>query len=782
MDICNLWYTHAASDYLEALPIGNGRMGAMVSGGMAQERMALNEDTLWSGYAHATGIHNAYERYTTRIRKKILEERDFYGAEDLADRLQGPYNESYLCAGELVLDFGMPGTVSEYARGLDLRTGIAWVRYAAGGVHFTREQLVSAPDDVIVLHFECDAPGGLSFSGRIETMLRGAARGLCDRYVLDGRAPRHVEPSYLELDTANPTAIVYDEPWEEQKGLRFECQLKLDCADGIVRADANGFSVTGATRANLYIWLGTNYNARRFDSPEALWQGQDDSIDLESRGRVALDAAAGKGWAEIRAAHVADMIEHFDRVQLDIDYDRALDSLPTDERKRRYAERGDDAGYEKQFFDFGRYLLYSSSRPGTQAANLQGIWNWQLRPAWSCNYTTNINAQMNYWGAEVLGMPECHMPFMRLLDEITHTGALTARNLYNARGWCAHHNIDLWRSTCPIGMGHSDCKWSLWPTGGTWICQHIWEHYLFTRDLDFLRQYYHVLKGASLFAIDMMCDLPGGYKGICPATVPENRYTRADGSTYTVNAGAALDYQLVRDLFDCTEAAARLIGEPDARFLEELRDTAAALPPSYPVSRRDGSLLDWIGEDEHCQFINVLYGLYPGRCMSPQKTPELRDALLSTLRHYDHDMNLFANSWSAALWARMGDADMAYRRMRHHMADVTFDNLLGKNGDVFQIDSNLGGIAAFAEMLLQSDGDAIALLPALPAAWGSGSVRGLRARGGYRVDMSWSGGRLVSASICAAFDGNVRVRRGLDGEVMELALKAGERRELPIAQ
>lgn len=311
-----------------------------------------------------------------------------------------------------------------------------------------------------------------------------------------------------------PQAVSYDTTWEGQKGLKFECQVKIVCGDGVVRADANGFSVTGATEAIVYLWLGTNYNTHRFDTPDALWQGQDDSIDLEGRGRRALDAAAAKGWAKVRAAHVADMQEHFSRVQLDIDYDKSLDALATDERRHRYALQGCDAGYEKQFFDYGRYLLYSCSRPGTQAANLQGIWNWQLRPAWSGNYTTNINAQVNYWGAETLGMPECHMPFMRLLDEITHTGALTARNLYNARGWCAHHNIDLWRSTCPIGLGHSDCKWSLWPTGGLWICQHIWEHYLFTLDLDFLRQYYHVLKGAALFAIDMLCDLPNGYKGI----------------------------------------------------------------------------------------------------------------------------------------------------------------------------------------------------------------------------------------------------------------------------
>ena len=583
-------------------------------------------------------------------------------------------------------------------------------------------------------------PGAISLTGRLDSMCRHTCAGFAERFALKGQAPRYVAPSYLEYESSQPTAVLYDEEWEEKKGLAFECHVRLVADVGRVRADERGFSVEGANSLSLLIWIGTDYNGNRFDEGANLWQGKIPGHDMEGLASQAFDRAVGLGFDGLLGRHIADHSAIFGRVALTLHDDPEGTLLPTGERKARYARGCADAGMERLFFDYGRYLLMDSSRPGTQAANLQGIWCWQMRPAWSCNYTLNINAQMNYWGAEVLNLSDCHGPFMDFLREISVTGARTAQNLYRARGWCAHHNVDLWRLTCPIGMGHSDCKWSLWPTGGTWICQHIWEHYLFTRDEAFLREYYPVLRGAALFAIDLCVPDGGGHLATCPTTVPENRYTLADGTAFSVGAGASLDYQMISDLFDCVTEAARIL-RLDGELAAEIAQTRVQFPDIFPIDSKTGTLKDW-QFDAECDnlFINILYGLYPGRLISPEKTPALMDAVRKTLAERDRPRDLFTNGWSAALYARLGDGETAYSRIRHHIANVTFNSLLGKNGTEYQIDTNLGGIAGIAEMLIQSHDGFIDLLPALPYAWCDGEVRGLRGRGGYTIDMTWRDG------------------------------------------
>ncbi len=772
-----LWSLYPAGQYRDAFPVGNGRLGAMPCGGVCHEKINLNEDTLWSGYPRAVGVDNAYERFTKRIRQKIIKEDDYYGAEDLADHLQGPYNESYLCAGELSLDFGHGAEAEDYQRGLDMKTGIAFTEYSCDGVGYRREVFASEPDDVIVIHLSANRAGSLSMTGTLNSMIRHETAGDEDFLVMNGRAPRHVEPQYLESGIGQPEAIIYDEEWEDRKGLRFSCCLKISHTGGTMSVNAEGFSLKNANDAVLWLWLGTDFNRNRFSAENTAYNLPD--YDPETAGRNALDRIVQTGYEAVLQRHIADMEEHFNRVALNFVYDRTLDELPTKERKERYRRGEPDAGLEKQFFDFGRYLLYSCSREGTQAANLQGIWCWQMRPPWSGNYTVNINTQMNYWGVEMLNLSECHLPLIDMIDDLTHTGAVTASMLYGARGFCVHHNADLWRSTCPIGMGQSDCKWSLFPTAGIWLSLHIWEHYLFTRDQRFLEKYFHILKQACLFAVDMMCELGNGTVGICPATVPERRFTKPDGTVFAVGAGSTFDYELLNELFSATRAAIDTLRLNENELLTEIDGVQSKFPP-IPISE-NGVILDWQFETEPEPYlwINTLFGLYPGHCLFTDEA-SLRRAVLATLERYDQPSGTFSNTWSAGAWARLGMADTAYRRMRHHIADATLDNLLGVNRNsrpiAFQVDSNFGGIAAITEMLIQSTEDEIVLLPALPAEWSSGSIDGVRTRNGCTVGLSWENDVVTGLEIISQENQAITVRQGISGTRETVCLNANERK------
>ncbi len=771
-------FQSAAEKYLDAIPVGNGRLGAMICGGVQLEKINLNDDTLWSGFPRANYIDCAYERFTTRLRKKILEEDDLYGAEDLADRLQGPYNESYIPAGEMLIEIpDVSEEVSGYVRGLDIKDGVAFVEYTCGGVKYKREAFASFPDDVIVIRITADKPKSISFCAHFESMIRSQAESYDGGIKLFGRAPRHIEPQYLEYTDECKQAIVYDEEWELKKGLRFECHANISAIGGEVLSEGGKLTVKNADEACIYIWVGTNYNKDYFVNRRSVEDYCIKDLDISSLAKTALDKAMKKGFEKVYGDHVADMNEYYDRVSFEPEYDISKDRLFTEQRKALYEKGEKDAGFEKQLFDFGRYLLYSCSREGSQAANLQGIWCWEMRPAWSCNYTININTQMNYWGVETAGMPECHMPLMELLDGLSQTGKDTASSLYGARGFCAHHNVDLWRAACPVGLGKTNNMWAIFTVGGIWLSLNVWEHYLFTRDAEFLKQYYHVLKGAALFAIDMMGEMKDGHLGMVPTAVPERRFKRADGVIFAVGAGSTFDYELVTELFDSAVQAAEIVNDPDKDFVSEMEKVRSRFP-DIPISK-EGTIKFWQFDAESSPYMwsAKLYGLYPGYCLIGSE--KLYDAAKLTLeKDTTPSVSSFGNCWYAGAWARAGRGDKAYEKLNYHISNAVFTNLLGVNcsypDKVFQIDSNLGIISSVIEMLVQSTPDSITLLPALSEAWQNGSVKGIKTRCGCTVDIEWKNGKLEKAVVYSPFDQEISVVENIGGKCKRINLSKGQ--------
>ncbi|MFE9428809.1 glycoside hydrolase N-terminal domain-containing protein [Kitasatospora sp. NPDC006697] len=746
-----LWYRRPANGLLEALPLGNGRLGALIHGGVRTERIDLNEDTLWSGGPGARD-RTGGAGHLAELRAAVLGERDYARADAIAaDHLQGPNTEAYQPLATLTLDFPATGEErqpEDYRRALDLDRAVHTVSFTAGGVRCLRESFVSAPAGVLVVRLRAGAPGALSFRAGFSTPHEGARPAIDP---LDGS---------LSIRGRAPVRVPWpDQPsaYREDEGTGFAAVLRVHTVNGRATAAAGSVEVTGADEALLLVSAGTGFRG---------WQQQPEGAAAAlAEARRWLAEADGKGFDALLADHVTDHHRLFGTAGLRLLGPAAAPPRPTDERLAAANAGEPDPGLAALLFAYGRYLLVASSRPGTQAANLQGIWNTEVTPPWNANWTSNINLQMNYWPAESTGLAECHQPLFDLLADLAVAGQGTARAYYDAPGWCCHHNLDLWRATNPVSW---DPVWANWPMGGPWLAAHLWDHHLFHGDRDFLAERaYPVLREAARFLTGLLVEDADGKLVTCPSTSPEHHFLLADGSMAAVAAGSTMDHWLTAELFDSTVAAARELGT-DHELAAELADLRSRLRP--PAIGADGRLLEWWEdlpeEDPGHRHLSHLYGLYPGSAVDPLGDPALLDPVRRALdRRLEHGGGGtgWSLAWVAALAARLGDGALAGHAVERLLATSVAPNLFDLHPPrLFQIDGNFGITAAIAEMLLQSHNGVLRLLPALPPAWADGEVRGLRARGGVTVDLTWRQGRLTGADLLVTREGPVELRLPAD--------------------
>ena len=731
-----LWYRQPAEQWTEALPIGNGRLGAMIFGGVARERLQLNEDTLYAGGPYDPANPDALA-VLPQVRKLIAEGR-YKDAQDLAnEKLMGrPLRmPSYQTVGDLVLTFGASSYTTEYRRSLDLDSAIALVRYEQDGVMYTREMFASPVDDVIVMRILADRGGAVTFRAGFETPMPGAVNDAVPELVLRGS-----NTSQEDIPAA----------------LKFEARLAVLNDGGRVRLIDRHFAIDGANSVVLLLAMATNY--KRYD---------DVSGDPAELTKARLTAAGVKSFDALRAAHVAEHQRLFRRVSLDLGTTPAADK-PTDVRIRSSATT-DDPALSALYFQYARYLLISCSRPGTQPANLQGLWNDKLSAPWGSKYTININTEMNYWPAEPANLAECVLPLVQMVREIAVTGARTAKVNYGARGWVAHHNTDVWRATAPI----DGAQWGLWPMGGAWLCQHLWDHYDYGRDRAFLTDAYPLMRGAAEFFLDTLIDDGHGGMITSPSLSPENVHPFGA----SLCAGPAMDRQILRDLFaHCVEAADILAVDRD--FSAACAAARAKLPPDR--IGKAGQLQEWLEDwdleapERNHRHVSHLYALYPSDQIGMRKTPALAAAARKSLELRGDMATGWAIAWRINLWARLGAGDHAHSVIKLLLDPArTYPNMFDAHPP-FQIDGNFGGAAGIAELLLRCADGEIELLPALPAAWPTGSVRGLRARGGFVVDIEWRDGALEVARLRAMTGGTARVRLG--GVVRTERIRQGQQR------
>jgi len=743
-----LWYTHPAEKWQNALPVGNGRLGAMVFGRTDEERIQLNEDTYWTGGPYSTTVEGG-ARSLPEIRRLIFE-GDLVGAHRLFGRSLMGYpveQQKYQSLGALVLQLPHSGEVqgSTYRNELDLDTAIVTTAYESGGVRFRREVFVSPVDQVIVVRLTASEPGSVSFAAQ----LRGERNQAHSNYATD----------YFRMDGIGGEGLVVRGKSADYLGvegrLRYVTKLRAIPRGGEMKVSDDTLVVRGADEVVLLVAAATNFVDYK-----------DLSADPENRVDEALRAAAGKSFDDLRTAHVAEHQRLFRRVSIRLQK-TASSNLPTDERLKAF-DGTNDPDLSALVFQFGRYLLISSSRPGTQPANLQGIWNPDMNPMWDSKYTTNINLEMNYWPAEVANLSETAQPLFRLIREASEQGADVAREHYGARGWVLHQNTDLWRVAAPM----DGPDWGAFTTAGAWLCTHLWEHYLYTGDRDFLRAYYPVMKGSAEFFLDFLVKEPRhGWLVTNPSTSPENfplapgndaffdEVTGSMSTGTTLVAGSTIDMQILGDLFTEVAAAAAVL-DVDRDLRTKLLETRGRLAPMQVG--RDGTLQEWLDDwpqrEKSHRHISNLYGLYPGNRISARRTPALARAAGAVLEQRGLTGNGWSSAWKTAAWARLGNSSRALENLTFAIRNYTTDSLFSICSGAMQVDGALGLTAAIAEMLLQSHEHELSLLPALPEGWGDGEIEGLRARGGYEVGLAWKGGALSRATIAAAKAGTCRVR------------------------
>jgi len=756
-----LQYNQPAVEWTEALPIGNGTLGAMVFGRVDTELIQLNEATLWSGGPVQKNVNPDAFKNLALIREALTNE-DFEKAYNLTKNMQGAYSESFMPLGDLILNQNFNGQKADsYNRSLDIETGLAVTNFKIDGVNYKREIFASAPAQCIVIKLSADQLKKLSLTIEASSLLKNQKTIQNQSLVLKGKAPSHSDPNYIDY---NKEPVVYEDA-TGCRGMRFELIIKPIIKDGEVSSDGNKLVIKNASEVLLFVSAATSFNG--FDKcPDS--QGKDEHKLAESP----IKKAVGKKYDSLLKEHISDFQHFFNRVSLQLNQKETNKSnLPTDTRLEQYAKGEKDAGLEALFFQYGRYLLISSSRTHNTPANLQGIWNNKLRAPWSSNYTTNINLQMNYWPVESGSLSELFFPLDEFIKNVSVTGAETAKSYYHANGWVLHHNSDIWATTNPVGdFGKGDPMWANWYMGANWLSRHLWEHYQYTGDVAYLKKVYPIIKGAAEFSLDWLQKDKNDYLVTMPSTSPENKYFYDGKKGGVVTTASTMDIGIIKDVFENTIEASKVLNT-DLEFRQTVSQAADKLLPFQIGSK--GQLQEWYkdfeDEDPHHRHTSHLYALHPANLISPLKTPELAAAAKKTLELRGDDGTGWSLAWKVNMWARLLDGNHAYKLFKNQLR-LTKDNdpKYKRQGGCypnlfdahppFQIDGNFAGTAGVIEMLMQCQNKEIHLLPALPDEWTDGEINGITAKGNFTVAIKWNDGKMTQATIQSNNGGKCSVR------------------------